>query len=96
MDAINYWSAISNNRGQYGYPNHLVPSDTVLVFSLRVMDNHGSISTNPSVVYVTVKHNPNNIGSIGGNTPGTTVILQQQQQQPIIPNSNAISPHSQL
>jgi YVTN family beta-propeller protein len=74
----------------------IVPSDTVLAFSLRVLDNHGSISTNPSVVYVSVKHNPNNIGTTGGNTPGTTVIQPQQQQQPIVPNSNAISSHSQL
>jgi hypothetical protein len=42
-----------------------------------------------------VKHNPNNIGTIGGNTPGSTVIQPQQQQQPIVPNNNEISPHSQ-
>jgi hypothetical protein len=72
----------------------IVPTDTALAFSLRVLDNHGAISTNPSVVYVTVKHNPNNIGTIGGNTPGTSVI-QPQQQQPIVPNNNEISPHSQ-
>jgi hypothetical protein len=56
----------------------IVPSDTVLAFSLRVMDNHGDISTNPAVVYVTIKHNPNSIGPIGGNTPGTTIIQPQQ------------------
>ena len=68
----------------------MVPTDTVLAFSLRVLDNHGAVSTNPSVVYVTVKHNPNNIGTTGGNTPGTNIIQPQQQQQPIIPNSNPI------
>jgi hypothetical protein len=47
----------------------IVPSDTVLAFSLRVLDNHGAVSTNPAVVYVMVKHNPNNIGTTGGNTP---------------------------
>ena len=51
--------------------------------------------SNPAVVYVTVKHNPNDIGTIGGNTPRTNII-PPQQQQPIVPNSNAISPHSQL
>jgi hypothetical protein len=74
----------------------VVPSDKVLAFSLRVVDNHGSISINPAVVYVMVKHNPNDIGTIGGNTPRTNVIPPQQQQQPIVLNSNAISPHSQL
>jgi hypothetical protein len=71
-----------------------VPIDTILEFSLRVLDTHGSISTNPSVVYVMVKHNPSNIGTIGGNTPGATVI-QPQQQLPIFPNKNDICPHSQ-
>ncbi len=35
-----------------------VHTDTVLGFSLRVMDNHGVISTNPAVVYIMIKHNP--------------------------------------
>jgi hypothetical protein len=73
----------------------MVPTDTVLAFSLRVLDDHGAVSTNPVVVYVMVKHNPNNIGTIGGGTPGTTAIQPQQQQQPIVPNNNEISPHSQ-
>jgi hypothetical protein len=38
-----------------------------------------------------VKHNPNYIGVIGGNTPGSTVFQPQQQQQPIASNSNTIS-----
>jgi len=76
------------------FTSPLVPTDAVLAFSLRVLDNHGAVSTNPAVVYVTVKHNPNNIGTIGGNTPGTNVIQPQQQQQPIVPNNNAISPPS--
>jgi hypothetical protein len=73
----------------------IVPSDTVLAFSLRVMDNHGALSTNPAVVYVMVKHNPNNVGTTGGNTPGTTVIQPPQQQQSIAPNNIEISPNSQ-
>ena len=33
-----------------------VPFDkTILAFSLRVLDNHGAVSTNPTVVYVMVK-----------------------------------------
>lgn len=68
----------------------MVPTDTVLAFSLRVLDNQGSVSTNPSVVYVTIKHNPNTIGTIGSNTPGTII-----QQQPIVHNNNEINPHSQ-
>ena len=77
----------------------MIPTDRVLAFSLRVLDNHGSVSTNPSVVYVTVKHSPNvisNKGATGSITPGTTIIQPQQQQQPIVPNNNAISPPSQL
>ena len=48
----------------------IVPTDnTLLVFSLRVMDNHGTVSTNPAIVYVMIKHNPN-------NSALTRVILQ--------------------
>jgi hypothetical protein len=61
----------------------------------------GAVSINPSIVYVIIKHNPNNICPTGSsNTPGTTIIqpqAQQQQQpshQPIIPNTNMISPSS--
>jgi hypothetical protein len=72
----------------------IVPTDTGLAFSLTVLDNHGDVSTNPAVVYIMVKHNPDIIGTIGGNTPGSTVI-QPQQQQPSIPHNNEISPHSQ-
>jgi hypothetical protein len=72
-----------------------VPSDTVLAFSLRVLDDHRAVSTNPAVVYVMVKHNPNNIGTTGGNIPRTTITQPQQQQPPIVPNNNEISPPSQ-
>ncbi|PWU81272.1 MAG: hypothetical protein DLM72_07765 [Candidatus Nitrosopolaris wilkensis] len=65
----------------------VVYTDTVLAFSLRVLDNHGALSTNPAVVFVMVKHNPTN----GGNVPGTTIIQPHQQQQAIVPNNNAIS-----
>jgi len=37
----------------------IVPTgNTLLAFSLRVMDNHGTLSTNPAVVYVMIKANP--------------------------------------
>jgi hypothetical protein len=52
----------------------MVPTDTILAFSLRVLDNHGSISTNPAVVYVTVKHH------IAGTIPTTGFGINQQQQ----------------
>ncbi len=75
----------------------LLPYDTMLAFSLKVMDRDGgAVSGSPSIVYVMVKHNPNNIGITGASTPGTTIIQpqqqpQQQQQQPIVPNNNAPS-----
>jgi len=81
------------NTASPTFTTPIVPKDTVLAFSLRVVDNHGAISTKPAVVYLMVKHNPNNIG---GNTPGTASIQPHQQQQPIVPNNNEISPHSRL
>jgi hypothetical protein len=74
-----------------------VPTDTVLAFSLRVVDNHGAVSTNPAVKYVMVRQNPNVISNsvaTGGVTPSTAIL--QPQQQPIVPNNNAVSPPSQL
>jgi hypothetical protein len=56
----------------------VVPKDTVLAFSLRVVEDHGGVNANPAVVYVMVKHIPNNIGTTGGITPGTTIIQPQQ------------------
>jgi hypothetical protein len=47
----------------------LVPTDTVLALSLRVMDNHGAISSNPSIVYVIVKHHI--AAGTTGNVPTT-------------------------
>ena len=46
--------------------------------SLRVLDNHGSIS-NPAVVYVTVKHNPTIYNWVDIHVPYTS-----SQQQPIV------------
>jgi K319-like protein len=79
----------------------LVPTDAIFAFSLRVVDNHGAVSTNPAVAYVMVNHHPNVVshsGATGGIIPGSTIVQpqQQQQQQPIVPNSNAISPPSHL
>ena len=53
----------------------------ILAFSLRVVDNHGAVSTNPAVVYVMVSQNPNVISNSG--TTGSI-------------SPNAISPPSQL
>jgi len=66
----------------------MVSTDTVLAFSLRVVDNHGAGSTNPAIVYVMVKHNPNYGPTTGGNTPGTTIIQPQHQALPnnLLPN----------
>lgn len=74
----------------------ILPYDTMLAFSLRVMDSDGgALSTNPAIVYVTVKHNPglNNNPQFGaGNAaPGNTINQpQQQHEQSITPPINAI------
>jgi hypothetical protein len=57
-----------------------VPSDTVLAFSLRIMDNHGAISSNPSIVYLMVKHHV--AGGTTSSTPTTGFHINQQQQPP--------------
>jgi hypothetical protein len=44
-----------------------LPSDTVVAFSLRVMDNHGSISTNTAIVYVKVKQITSNLPAVSSN-----------------------------
>ncbi len=59
----------------------IVPSDTVLAFSLRIMDNQGAISSNPSIVYVMVKHHI--AGGTAGSVPTTGLGANQQQQQPL-------------
>jgi hypothetical protein len=73
----------------------ILPYDTILAFSLKVMDSDGrAISSNPAIVYVYVKHNPNNSSpTTGDNTPGITVNpqeTQQQQPQPLVPNNNLV------
>jgi hypothetical protein len=69
--------------------------DTILAFSLKVMDSDGAaVSGNPAIVYVYVKHNPSNSSpTTSGNTPGITVNPQEQQQQqlqPLVPNNNFV------
>jgi len=65
----------------------VLPYDTILAFSLKAIDSDGgAASNNPAVVYVYVKHNPNNIPTTGGNTLGTTG--NPQEQQPLVPNNN--------
>jgi hypothetical protein len=81
------------NTGTPTLTTPIVSSDTVLAFSLRVMDNHGAISTNPAVVYVMVKHSTSSIPTVASNSINQP--QEQQHQQPIVPNNNAVSPPSQ-
>jgi hypothetical protein len=70
----------------------MLPYDTTLAFSLRVMSNDGLVSSNQAVAYVMVKHYSatNNIGSSSGvQQPQQQQQLSsqvQQQQQPIVPS----------
>jgi len=57
----------------------IVSADTVLVFSLKVMDNHDAASSNTAIVYVMVKHNTSSIPAIASNSINQP---HQQQQQP--------------
>ena len=75
----------------------ILPYDTILAFSLKVIDIDGrTISSNPAIVNVYVKHNPNNnsptTGGSNSNTPGTAV---NQQQQLLSPNNNLVPSPSQ-
>jgi len=79
----------------------MVPYDITLAFSVKVLDSDGgAVNSNPAIVYVMVKHNPNNIGTTGGNVPGITAIQPQQQQQqlqPIVPiKMQSVPLHSQI
>ena len=60
-----------------------VHTDTLLTFSLRVMDNHGAISNIPAIMYVIVKQSIAN-----GDTNLVPIrsfgISPHQQQSPII------------
>jgi hypothetical protein len=80
----------SNTATPYFIAPKLVDDNIVLSFGLRVMDNHGLVSTNPAVMYVMVKHNPNpNLATSTLSNGATTIIPpaqhQQQQQQPYQP-----------
>ena len=44
----------------------MLPYDIMLAFSMKVLDSDGgAVNSNPAIVYVMVKHNPNNIGTTG-------------------------------
>ena len=58
----------------------IVSKNTMLAFSLQVMDNHGMVSTNPAVVYIMVKHNQQQ-----GQQLQQQYHSQQQQQSPLQP-----------
>jgi hypothetical protein len=74
----------------------VVHTDTVLGFSLRVMDNHGAISTMPAIVYVMIKHNPSigptTTGSSNAPSPNANQLQQQHSLQSIVPNNVLPSP----
>jgi hypothetical protein len=53
----------------------MLPHDTTLAFSLRVKASDGSVSSNPAVAYVKIKHSQSN------NNYEQQMQLQQQQQQ---------------
>jgi hypothetical protein len=77
----------------------ILPYDTILAFSLKVMDSDGgAVNSNPAIVYVYVRHNPNNngptTGGSSGNTAGT-IVNPQEQQQPLVPNNNLAPAPSQ-
>ena len=58
----------------------IVPFDnTILAFSLRVLDNHAAVSTNPAVVYVMVKQITHDVPAI---TSGNVKQPQERQQLP--------------
>jgi hypothetical protein len=73
----------ANTATPYFIAPKLPYDNTILVFRLRVMDNHGAVSIDPAIVYVMVKHNNPNTG------PTTSPNANQPQQQPfqsIVPN----------
>jgi hypothetical protein len=54
----------------------ILPYDTILAFSLKVMDSDGrTISSNPAIVYVYVKHNPNNNSPTTGGSYSIPQVL---------------------
>jgi hypothetical protein len=77
----------------------ILPYDTILAFSLKVMDSDGgAVNSNPAIVYVYVRHNPNNNGPITGGSSGNTagtIVNPQEQQQPPVPNNNLAPAPSQ-
>jgi hypothetical protein len=71
----------------------IIPTDnTVLGFSLRVMDNHGVVSNNLAIVYIMVKHNNPNIGPTTNHNANQPQQQQQQHIQPFGPNNFLPSP----
>ena len=66
----------------------MLPYDTTLAFSLRVMSNDGMVSSNPAIVYVMVKHYTGASTAIGNG--GTSI-----QQQPTTPQQQPVSPFQQ-
>jgi hypothetical protein len=63
----------------------VVTIDTVLGFSLRVMDNHGSVSTNTAAVYVMIKHHTAGVANSHGTNTASGSTSQQLRQNPSTP-----------
>ena len=72
----NFWIQTSTvilqgaNTATPTFVSPILPYDTILAFSLKVIDIDGrTISSNPAIVNVYVKHNPNN------NSPTTCAAI---------------------
>jgi hypothetical protein len=74
------------NTATPAFTDPVVPTDnTVLAFSLRVIDNHGAVSTNPTVVYIMVKHNnvATSTATAGAGSSIGSIINNQQTPPPL-------------
>ena len=69
-------------------PSFIAPKvlfdNTILAFGLRVLDNHGAVSTNPAVEYVMIKHITHNIPPVTSES----IVNQPQQQKQLLPPPN--------
>jgi hypothetical protein len=72
----------------------MLPYDTTLAFSLRVMSNDGLASTNQATVYVMVKHYTGANSGISSGIPQQQQPLSQPQQQPVSPPPSVQQPQS--
>ena len=64
----------------------MIPYDTMLAFGLKVLDSDGgAVSSNPTIVYVMVKHHPNILAWLAAMPQellnSTTAATPQQHNQ---------------